>query len=67
MAPAAGVVIEWGEGAYLYGEGMRLLDAVSGYGVAPLGHSHLHRVEAVTSQGTGWPSPPCIRMSRAPT
>jgi 4-aminobutyrate aminotransferase/4-aminobutyrate aminotransferase/(S)-3-amino-2-methylpropionate transaminase len=44
------VVIERGEGAYVYGDGVRLLDAVSGYGVASLGHCHPHWVEAVTAQ-----------------
>jgi 4-aminobutyrate aminotransferase-like enzyme len=44
------VVIERGEGSYLYGGGARLLDAVSGYGVASLGHCHPHWVEAVTAQ-----------------
>lgn len=50
MARAAEVVIERGEGTYVYGNGTRLLDAVSGYGVASLGHSHPHWVEAVTAQ-----------------
>jgi 4-aminobutyrate aminotransferase-like enzyme len=51
LAQAADVVIERGEGSYLYsGTGARLLDAVSGYGVASLGHSHPRWVEAVMAQ-----------------
>lgn len=51
MARAADVVIERGEGAYLWTDGgARLLDAVSGYGVASLGHSHPQWVEAVMAQ-----------------
>jgi 4-aminobutyrate aminotransferase-like enzyme len=46
------VVIERGQGAYVYGNGVRLLDAVTGYGVASLGHSHPHWVEAVRSQAS---------------
>ena len=45
------MVVERGAGAYLHGNrGERLLDAVSGYGVASIGHSHPHWVEAVASQ-----------------
>jgi 4-aminobutyrate aminotransferase-like enzyme len=51
MARVADVVIERGEGSYLYSDtGVRLLDAVSGYGVASLGHSHPRWVEAVIAQ-----------------
>jgi len=50
MAEAADLVIERGEGSYLYGDGVRLLDAVSGYGVASLGHCHPHWVKAVSAQ-----------------
>ncbi len=51
MAKAADTVITRGEGSYLYAAGgTRLLDAVSGYGVASLGHSHPRWVEAVTKQ-----------------
>jgi 4-aminobutyrate aminotransferase/4-aminobutyrate aminotransferase/(S)-3-amino-2-methylpropionate transaminase len=51
MARSAGVVIERGYGAYLLGvTGEHLLDAVSGYGVASLGHSHPRWVEAVIAQ-----------------
>lgn len=51
MAEAAGVVITRGEGPYLYDDAdTRLLDAVSGYGVASLGHSHPKWVEAVVAQ-----------------
>jgi len=44
------VVIERGEGAYVYGDGVKLLDVVTGYGVASLGHSHPRWVEAVRAQ-----------------
>lgn len=51
IAQSAGLVIEQGEGSYLYASnGRRYLDAVSGYGVASLGHSHPHWVEAVIGQ-----------------
>jgi 4-aminobutyrate aminotransferase/4-aminobutyrate aminotransferase/(S)-3-amino-2-methylpropionate transaminase len=51
MAAAADRVIERGQGAYLYDStGAPLLDAVSGYGVASLGHSHPRWVQAVTEQ-----------------
>lgn len=51
MARSAGLVIERGDGAYLVGvTGERLLDAVSGYGVASLGHSHPRWVDAVLAQ-----------------
>ncbi len=40
-----------GRGSYVYGEdGERYLDAVSGFGVASLGHSHPRWVEAVLAQ-----------------
>jgi len=53
MAQAADVVISHGEGSYLYtGSGTRLLDAVSGYGVASLGHSHPEWVDAVVGQAS---------------
>jgi 4-aminobutyrate aminotransferase-like enzyme len=48
---AAGVVVSRGEGSHVFGEsGERYLDAVSGFGVASLGHSHPHWVEAVIAQ-----------------
>lgn len=51
IARSADLVIERGQGSYLYGSnGRRYLDAVSGYGVASLGHSHPHWVEAVIGQ-----------------
>jgi 4-aminobutyrate aminotransferase-like enzyme len=51
IAQSADVVIERGQGSYLYGTGgRRFLDAVSGYGVASLGHSHPQWVEAVVAQ-----------------
>jgi 4-aminobutyrate aminotransferase-like enzyme len=50
-AEAAGIVVERGDGSYLYdGSGSRYLDTVSGFGVASLGHSHPHWVEAVVEQ-----------------
>lgn len=50
-AEAAGIVVERGEGSYLYdGSGGRYLDTVSGFGVASLGHSHPHWVQAVAEQ-----------------
>jgi 4-aminobutyrate aminotransferase/(S)-3-amino-2-methylpropionate transaminase len=50
-AEAAGVVVERGEGSYLYDtSGGRYLDTVSGFGVASLGHSHPHWVQAVVEQ-----------------
>lgn len=51
IAQSADLVVERGQGSYLYGAGgRRLLDAVSGYGVASLGHSHPRWVEAVIGQ-----------------
>jgi 4-aminobutyrate aminotransferase-like enzyme len=51
IAQSADLVVERGEGPFLYGAGgRRFLDAVSGYGVASLGHSHPHWVEAVVAQ-----------------
>lgn len=48
---AAGVVVSRGQGSHLFGEdGERYLDAVSGFGVASLGHSHPRWVEAVLAQ-----------------
>lgn len=48
---AAGVVVGHGEGSHLFGvEGERYLDAVAGFGVASLGHSHPRWVEAVVTQ-----------------
>jgi 4-aminobutyrate aminotransferase-like enzyme len=48
---AAGVVVSRGEGSHVFGEdGERYLDAVSGFGVASLGHSHPRWVEAVLAQ-----------------
>jgi 4-aminobutyrate aminotransferase-like enzyme len=45
------VVVERGGGSYLYGAGgVRYLDTVSGFGVASLGHSHPHWVQAVVAQ-----------------
>jgi len=50
-AEAAGVVIERGDGSYLYdGSGGRYLDTVSGFGVASLGHSHPHWVKSIVEQ-----------------
>jgi 4-aminobutyrate aminotransferase-like enzyme len=47
----AGVVVSRGEGSHLYGEsGERYIDAVAGFGVASLGHSHPRWIEAVTAQ-----------------
>ena len=52
-AEAAGVVIERGDGSYLYdGSGGRYLDTVSGFGVASLGHSHPHWVKSVVEQAS---------------
>jgi 4-aminobutyrate aminotransferase-like enzyme len=43
--------VESGHGAYVHdATGRRYLDAVAGYGVASLGHSHPHWVEAVIAQ-----------------
>ncbi|MGN6254375.1 MAG: class-III pyridoxal-phosphate-dependent aminotransferase [Solirubrobacterales bacterium] len=51
IAQSADLVVERGEGPFLYGAGgRRYLDAVSGYGVASLGHSHPRWVEAVVAQ-----------------
>ena len=51
MARAAEVVVTHGRGSYLYSDtGPRLLDAISGYGVASLGHSHPKWVDAVVAQ-----------------
>jgi 4-aminobutyrate aminotransferase-like enzyme len=51
LAQAADVVVARAEGCYVYAEsGARLLDAVSGYGVASLGHSDPRWVEAVIAQ-----------------
>jgi 4-aminobutyrate aminotransferase-like enzyme len=51
IARSADLVVERGQGSYLYGSsGRRYLDAVSGYGVASLGHSHPQWVEAVVEQ-----------------
>jgi 4-aminobutyrate aminotransferase-like enzyme len=51
IAQSADLVVERGQGSYLYGAGgRRFLDAVSGYGVASLGHSHPQWVEAVVAQ-----------------
>jgi 4-aminobutyrate aminotransferase-like enzyme len=48
---SAEVVVSRGRGSYVYGEeGERYLDAVSGFGVASLGHSHPAWVEAVIAQ-----------------
>jgi 4-aminobutyrate aminotransferase/4-aminobutyrate aminotransferase/(S)-3-amino-2-methylpropionate transaminase len=48
---SAGVVVSHGRGSYVYGEcGEAYLDAVSGFGVASLGHSHPRWVEAVIAQ-----------------
>jgi 4-aminobutyrate aminotransferase-like enzyme len=53
IAQSAELVVDRGQGAYLYGPGgHRLLDAVSGYGVASLGHSHPRWVEAVVAQAS---------------
>jgi 4-aminobutyrate aminotransferase-like enzyme len=51
FAEAAGFVAESGRGSYLYGPGgARYLDTAAGFGVASLGHSHPHWVEAVVEQ-----------------
>jgi len=51
IAQSGDLVVERGKGSFLYGAGgHRYLDAVSGYGVASLGHSHPHWVEAVVAQ-----------------
>jgi 4-aminobutyrate aminotransferase-like enzyme len=43
--------VSHGRGSYVYGEeGERYLDAVAGFGVASLGHSHPRWVEAVIAQ-----------------
>ena len=53
IAQSADVVIERGSGSYLYSAtGTRLLDTITGYGVASLGHSHPRWVEAVVSQAS---------------
>jgi acetylornithine/N-succinyldiaminopimelate aminotransferase len=47
----AELVLERGEGAYLYGvDGRRYLDFASGIAVTALGHSHPHLVQALTEQ-----------------
>src|SRR5262245_32503021 len=47
----AELVLERGEGAYLYGvDGRRYLDFASGIAVTALGHSHPHLVQARTEQ-----------------
>lgn len=47
----AGVVVSRGEGSHVFGErGERYLDAVAGFGVASLGHSHPRWVETVNAQ-----------------
>ena len=51
IARSADIVVERGSGAYVYSDrGDRFLDLVSGYGVASLGHSHPHWVDAVVAQ-----------------
>jgi 4-aminobutyrate aminotransferase-like enzyme len=53
IARSADIVVQRGSGSYLYSNaGHRLLDAVSGYGVSSLGHSHPRWVEAVVSQAS---------------
>ncbi len=53
IAGSAGIVVERGSGSYVYGSnGSRYLDAISGFGVASLGHSHPHWVEAVVAQAS---------------
>ncbi|HET7443904.1 MAG TPA: aspartate aminotransferase family protein [Solirubrobacterales bacterium] len=48
---STGIVVSKGQGSYLFGDGgERYLDAVSGFGVASLGHSHPRWVEAVVAQ-----------------
>lgn len=51
MAELAEVAVERGDGSYVYDTtGKEYLDAVAGYGVASLGHSHQHWVDAVIAQ-----------------
>lgn len=51
IAASADLVIERGDGSYLYdSRGTRYLDVVSGFGVASLGHCHPHWVDAVVAQ-----------------
>lgn len=51
MADAAGLTIHRGSGSFLYdAAGNGYLDAVAGYGVASLGHSHPDWVDAVVGQ-----------------
>jgi 4-aminobutyrate aminotransferase / (S)-3-amino-2-methylpropionate transaminase / 5-aminovalerate transaminase len=50
IARSADIVVNRGSGSYLYGEGVRYLDLVSGYGVASLGHCHPQWVDAVVAQ-----------------
>jgi 4-aminobutyrate aminotransferase-like enzyme len=51
IARSADIVAAHGLGSYIYSNtGSRYLDAVSGFGVASLGHSHPHWVEAVVAQ-----------------
>jgi 4-aminobutyrate aminotransferase-like enzyme len=53
LALASNVVVTRGEGSYVYTDsGTRLLDTVSGHGVASLGHSHPRWVDAVVSQAS---------------
>ncbi|HEX5526846.1 MAG TPA: aspartate aminotransferase family protein [Solirubrobacterales bacterium] len=48
---SAEIVADHGSGSYVYeSSGSRYLDAVSGFGVASLGHCHPRWVESVTSQ-----------------
>jgi 4-aminobutyrate aminotransferase-like enzyme len=51
IAESAGIVLERGSGSYVYSNtGSRYLDVISGFGVASLGHSHPHWVEAIVAQ-----------------
>ncbi|HEY7893256.1 MAG TPA: aspartate aminotransferase family protein, partial [Solirubrobacteraceae bacterium] len=51
VAQLGNPVLEHAEGVQLYGtRGERLLDAVAGYGVTSIGHSHPHWVQAVVAQ-----------------
>lgn len=53
IARSAGIVVERGRGSYVYASnGSSYLDAISGFGVASLGHSHPYWVEAVVAQAS---------------
>jgi len=53
VARSADVVMAAGRGSYLYSNtGSRYLDLIAGHGVAALGHSHPHWVQAVVAQAS---------------